>query len=662
MDALCRLLARRAKPLLAGAIIVALYGLARAPALPGGERQALAARFRFERLALPNVPGPRHRTVRAVHPSLTHIAGWVSAVGAAVALYDLDGDGLPNDVCYVDPRTDQVIVAPAPGTPARYPPFTLVPDPLPYDPRTMAPMGCLPGDFNEDGRPDILVYYWGRSPVLFLRTADPHPPGAPPLARDRYVARELVEPFERWYTNAATQADLDGDGHVDLVIGNYYADGARILDESAPGAEQMQHSMSRAYNGGRNRLFRWEGASAGAEPTAVFREAAGVLEDEVACGWTLAVGAADLDGDLLPELYFANDFGPDRLLHNRSRPGEFRFAPLQGERTLTTPRSKVLGRDSFKGMGVDFGDLNGDGWPDIFVSNIAGTYALMESHFVFLSTGQIGRMRQGVAPYRDASEDLGLARSGWAWEARLADFDNDGVLEALQATGFMKGTASRWPELQELAHGNDELLSNPRAWPRFRPGDDLSGGDHNPFFVRAASGRYFDLAPDMGLAEPMVSRGIATADVDGDGRLDFAVANQWGPSYLFRNTAPDPGAFLGLHLLLPVGPGEGPTVVQPGHPGAGVRGRPAVGATAAVDLSDHRRLVAQVDGGTGHSGKRSPDLHFGLGRVGAEARLCVGLRWRDSVGRVRSQDLVLTPGWHTVLLGRPADAGAGEGP
>ena len=52
----------------------------------------------------------------------------------------------------------------------------------------------------------------------------------------------------------------------------------------------------------------------------------------------------------------------------------------------------------------------------------------------------------------------------------------------------------------------------------------------------------------------MVTRGIALADVDGDGRLDFAVANQWEPSFLFRNTAPNPGAFLGLHLRLPVGP------------------------------------------------------------------------------------------------------------
>jgi hypothetical protein len=157
----------------------------------------------------------------------------------------------------------------------------------------------------------------------------------------------------------------------------------------------------------------------------------------------------------------------------------------------------------------------------------------------------------------------------------------------------------------------------------------------------------------------MNSRGIATADVDGDGRLVFAVANQWGPSYFFRNAAPNPGAFLGLHLLLPpAGAVPRATAARPGHPGPDMHGRPAIGAAAVVRLPDGRRLVAQVDGGNGHSGKRAPDLHFGLGGA-PPAALRVELHWRAPDGTPRSETLSLTPGWHTVTLGGPREKDEG---
>src|SRR5439155_20944075 len=141
---------------------------------------------------------------------------------------------------------------------------------------------------------------------------------------------------------------------------------------------------------------------------------------------------------------------------------------------------------------------------------------------------------------------------------------------------------------------------------------------------------YYDLAHKLGLAEPMCSRGIALADVDGDGRLDFVLANNWEPSFFFRNTAPNPGAFLGLKLQLPVGSSPArATVVHPGQVRTDVPSRPAIGASAKVRLPDGRILVGQVDGGTGHSGKRAPDLHFGLGVLDASAEVAVDLRWRD---------------------------------
>jgi len=644
-----------AAPLAALAIVGGLFVVSQRPRLSHDEAVAMARRFAFEKQPLPEVDGYRHQEVREVHPSLMHLSAQISFVGAAVALGDLDGDGLPNDLIHVDPRNDQVVVTPAPGSGDRYPLFTLDASPLAFDAATTAPMGSLIGDFDEDGLADVLVYYWGRSPVLFFRGPAGAPSDSPTEAapnREDFTPVELVAPPRRWNTSACTQADLDGDGHIDLVVGNNFADDSRILDAKAPGRAEMPESFSRAFNGGRSRLFLW-GSDAQGAARAGFREVEGVLADEVAGGWTLAVGAADLDGDLLPEIYLVQDWGPDRLLHNRSQAGQLRFELLHGERTFTTPSSKVVGCDSFNGMGIDFGDLNGDGRPDIFVSNITSAYGLHESNFLFLSTGQTERMRSGVAPYRDASEAWGVSRSGWAWEARLADFDNDGTLEALQATGYAKGTIDRWADYHETALANDQLLRDPRVWPRVQPGDNVAGSDVNPFYVRAADGRYYDLARELGLAEAMNSRGIATADVDGDGLLDFAVANQWGPSFLFRNRAPSPGRFLGLALRLPVGDTDRPFSVSPGHPNARRDGpsRPALGAAAEVHLSDGRRLVGQVDGGNGHSGKRAPELHFGLGAAEVSEPLRVDLRWRGVKGDIREKTLHLPPGWHTVLLG-----------
>ena len=109
---------RRAITLLVAlGLVSTLYLLSQLPTLSSTEAEAIAARFRFEKLPFPETAGFTHKTVRQVHPSLAHLSAYLSAVGASVALGDIDGDGLPNDLCYVDPRIDQVVVAPAPGTP-----------------------------------------------------------------------------------------------------------------------------------------------------------------------------------------------------------------------------------------------------------------------------------------------------------------------------------------------------------------------------------------------------------------------------------------------------------------------------------------------------------------------------------------------------------------
>jgi hypothetical protein len=649
--------------LVSAAIVAGLYVMARERTLSRAESVEIVNHFRFSRMALPEVADhPPYKYVREVHPSVQHIRAYVSTLGASVALGDLDADGLQNDVVWVDPRTDQVICGPVPDTGARY--ETLALDPgssFPnWDPATMCPQGSLIADLNEDGLLDVLVVHWGRTPIAYLRKTPADANTVPSAAG--FEPQELIGGDDRWYSTSAAVADMDGDGHLDLIIGNYLPDGSRMLDAHAQGLETLHDSLARSGNGGGLRFFRFVSATSGPQPTIRFEQQADSIAAELNRGWSYALAPADLDGDLLPEIYVANDFGPDLLLHNRSTPGHVQFASLHGERRIDTPASCVINQDSFKGMGVDIGDINGDGMLDIYVSNLTSQWALTESHFLWLNTGQSERMQEGIAPFRQASEELGLSRSGWSWDCRLADMNNDGVLEALQANGFIQGEVNRWPELQSLGASNNQLLNNPKFWPRLQPGDDVSGHDKFAFFVRAADGRYYDVAPRLTLrdgqcmSEAMVTRGIALADVDGDGRLDFALANQWQPSYIYHNECPRPGNFMGLHLLLPLEKGTA-TLVEPGigHPVAEVPGRPAVGAVVAVRLPDGRRLVSQIDGGSGYAGKRAPDVHLGLDAV---TEASVEVRWRDPDGNPREEAFDLKAGWHTIRLGWPADTKA----
>ncbi|MEH1014697.1 CRTAC1 family protein [Micromonospora sp. CPCC 206060] len=613
------------------ALSVVLAVLVVRPGTSAAELKSMADRFAFTAYPLNSAPEGA-RKVRNVAPALGGLSGWISAVGAAVGLTDLRGLGRPADACLVDPRDDSVTLRPVPqaGGPD-YQPVRLTAGALPYD-ATMAPMGCVPADLDADGDQDIVVYYWGRSPIVFLNTAGPAPAGAAGTAVPTaagFRAAELVTPMQPWNSTGLNVADVDGDSHLDVLVANYFPDGARILDPNARDDQRiaMQHSMNLAANAGRNQLLL---ARPTGQPDTVptLTDASAAIPARASTSWTLAIGFQDLTGDHLPEIYLGNDFGPDHLLVNHSKPGQVRLDAVLGDRDMVTPKSQVLGRDSFKGMGVTFTYDRGETLPMIVVSNITTNFALHESNFAFVPTGQGSELLDGKVPFTNRSEQLGLSRSGWAWDVKSGDFDNDGVDELMQATGFVKGDTNFWPQLQELAMGNDDLLRFPATWPHFVPGADLSGHEHNPFWARKADGSYADLAPELGIDAPDVSRGLSFGDVNADGRLDVLVANQWEDSRVLLNDGKAaPG--VGLRLEMPAGTGT----------------RPAIGAQIEVrDPEGSRR--AQLFPANGHAGVSAAELHLALPASGS---VPATVSWRDANG-VHRAEITLTAGRHTVLL------------
>jgi hypothetical protein len=642
---------RRLVPGAAAVVLAAgLSVIANAPVSSAGENQ-VASQFGFtpEPIAMPpDYDMLPMKTVRQVNPAYYKIRSWISSVGAGIAINDLAGHGRDDGMCIVDTRTDKVVVTYTPTAAAadKFTPFTLEPTGLPYD-DTMAPMGCTPGDFNGDGRMDLLVSYWGRTPVLFLAKAGAMTPSA-----DAYVPRELMPtPATNgkyqgplWNTNAVAVADFSGQGHPDIIVGNYFPDSS-VLDPHGPRNVQMPNSLSSGNNGGGLHVFQWTGATAGDDPTATYVQDRDAVPFQASSGWTLAIASADLTGDGLPDVYVANDFGHAFMFDNVSSGGTIKFTLAKGHRTKTTPKSFVLGNGSFKGMGVDFADLNGDGRLDMMVSNITTAWGLEESNFAWINQAKTGAemkkdLDAGYAPFTQQAQELGLAWTGWCWDVKAADFLNDGRQDVVQTDGFVKGTIDRWPWLQEMAMMNDDLLSNPAMWPNVQPGDDIAGDQAFAFYAKNSDGKYVNVGSRLGMTDTTPTRGVAIGDTTGTGKLDFAVARQFGPPAFYANTSPALGKALDLHLFRPA------TDKDPGMGLEGL-GAPAYGATVTI-TADGKTQVSQLDGGSGHGGKRSFDVHFGVGSHTGPIQ--AHLQWRDAGGQLHSQDMQLLPGSHNLML------------
>jgi hypothetical protein len=510
-------------------------------------------------------------TNRTFHNPYAEIMAGYTALGAAVAAADFDGDGF-EDLFVTDSKetgrnrlyrnngdftfTD---VAERAGVAAG-------------NDAANATSDALWLDYDDDGRPDLFVVRFGRS-QLFRNLGG---------GRFREVTQEAG--LDR-YANAiaAIAFDYDLDGDLDLFVGSYFQP-VNVFDPETP--RFFPESFETANNGGGLALYRNEGNGRFADVTAQ----AGLTLS----GWTLDLGHgdADLDGD--DDLYVAADFGTDRLFLN------------QGDGTFRDVTEQTLGIDTKKGMNVDWGDYDNDGWLDIYVTNITDDY-MREGNFLWRN-GAPGP--DGLPRFTDVARETGTHDTGWGWCGKFFDYDNDGWLDLYVVNGWVSaGPESYVPDIFEMITRGDVDFADARNWPPMGT-KSLSGYQKKKLFHNQGGQVFKDEAPRHGLDSTRDGRGIAVADFDNDGRLDLFVSNADAEPHLYRNVAPDAGRWVGFLL-------EGRK-----------SNRDAVGAKLRATVGD-RTLLRFVDGGNGFASQSSRRVHFGLAGAAVVDRL--EIQWPSGV-------------------------------
>jgi enediyne biosynthesis protein E4 len=461
------------------------------------------------------------------------------------------------------------------------------------------------GDYDNDGFPDLYVVREGSGNLLFhnVPMLDEH--GRQVLDASGVPRRTFVNVTDSagvgyvGYGVGALWFDFDHDGKLDLLVANYFpshyvdsnhAETPERLDLwHVKGTSFMPESFNDARNGGGVLLYHNDGNGRFTE----IHKSVGLTDT----GWALSVGAADLTDEGWPDIYVANDFGADDLYINiPGGPYGRRFVRVEGGIT-----ADKVGRDTKKGMNVDFGDFDHSGHLSIYVTNIVRPRILPEGNMLWVSRSDSSRV--GGRNFTDKAEQLGVHDCGWGWGAKFVDVNNDGWLDLFVLNGFISANPQKsyWYELQNMVSDYRTIIADAKNWPPIED-KSLSGYQKSCLFVQDA-GRFHDVAESAGITDEYDGRGVAVADFKNDGTADFFVSNQGQPALLYLNelyhncTSHSCPHWIGLTL----------------HGNGTSSNRDAIGARVVLE-SDLGTQTSEVSRGNGFASQSDPRVRFGLGK------------------------------------------------
>ncbi|MEO1410675.1 MAG: VCBS repeat-containing protein [Bacteroidota bacterium] len=528
--------------------------------------------------------------------------------GAGVGVLDVNKDGLPDVFFAGNMVSDQLYLNEGDFR------FQNISQTAGFAQESTWSTGVAIVDINNDGYDDIYVCKFiyadpaRRRNKLYLNN------------QDNTFTEKAVEYgiADEGYSIMANFFDYDGDGDLDLYVAN-----------QPPAATQLRKNIKPSDTQYTDRLYRNDG-----QRFTDVTVAAGVQNN---C-FSLSATASDFNDDGYPDLYVASDYDEPDLFYQNN-----------GDGTFTNVANEALQHISNFSMGADVADINNDGYMDLFTADMVAEdnfrnktnmssmavekfwgLVKMGYHYQFMFNSL--QLNNGNGTFSEIAQMSGVSKTDWSWSALFVDADQDGYKDLFVTNGILKEIRNKdyRNQLKKLvADRKAQAGGNTKFDPLELSGMAPSVKIKNRAFRNTGDLVFESKTDAWGFEKPGWSQGMAYADFDQDGDLDFVINNTNEAADIYRNRVNERG---GQNFL---------SVTATGMPqnGSGVNAR------VWIEYGEGSQQVSDLTPYRGYMSTSQNVAHFGLGQQAEVARVRVvfpdGKEWRQE-GVAANQKLVAT--------------------